>query len=153
MLVGILDGHIDNVTRHQIGVNIAKEDIAVDLWRVGLRSAGGADAAVFIGLAHFVDDNGQGAANFCAEFCRADCRGFFHDPLVAFLFHFFGDMIGQGVGRCAFDGLKAECANPVQLCLVQPIEQILKIRLAFAGKTDDKAAAHRDIGCDSAPVF
>jgi hypothetical protein len=108
--------------------------------------------AIFVGLAHFVDDHRQRAADLRLSLAALIARGLDHDPGVAFFLDLLGHRIGQGVGRGAFDRLKPECADPVELGFVQPVEQILEIGLGLAGKADDEARADRDVGADRAPA-
>src|SRR3546814_7209285 len=54
MLVGILDFDIDDVAGFQRRRDIAQIDMAVELGRVGLGAACGAEAAVLLGLADLV---------------------------------------------------------------------------------------------------
>jgi hypothetical protein len=60
-------------------------------------------------------------------------------------------MIGQGVGAGPGDIFIFETADPVELRLVQPIQQRLEFRLGLAGEADDEGRTQRDIGADAAP--
>ncbi len=54
------------------GRHIAQEHIAVDLRRVGLAAAGGADVAILVRLADLVDDHRERAADLGGKLGRAD---------------------------------------------------------------------------------
>src|SRR3546814_12605491 len=95
-------------------------DVAIDLRRVCLAAAGGADAVVLIRLADLVDDDGQGAADLRGEFRGADRGGLFHDALVTLFLDRFGHRVGQGVRLRAGDGFEAKGADAVELRFVEP---------------------------------
>src|SRR3546814_12689592 len=79
---------------------VAEVDVAVDLGRVGLAAAGGADAALVVGLADLVDDDGEGAADLGGELRGAARGGLFHDALIALFLDLLGHRIG-GIGRAS----------------------------------------------------
>jgi hypothetical protein len=63
MRIGIFDHASHDHSGAQIRRHIAQQYLSVDLRRVGLAAAGGAHVAIFVGLAHLVDDDGDGAAD------------------------------------------------------------------------------------------
>src|SRR3546814_1769957 len=78
--------------------DVAEVDVAVDLGRVGLAAAGGADAALVVGLADLVDDDGEGAADLGGELRGADLGGLFPDALIALFLDLLVHRIGE-IGR------------------------------------------------------
>ncbi len=136
----------------QLRTNVPDVDFAVDFGRIGLGTAGGADVAVLIRFAHFVDYHRESAADLGGELGRADRLGFRHQPGVALFLDLFGHRAGQIIGRGARHRLEAERADAVELGFVEPVEQVLEISLGLAGKADDEAGADRDVGADRAPV-
>ena len=60
-------------------------------------------------------------------------------------------MVRQVVGARALDVLVLEAAHAIQLRLVQPVEQILELRLGFAGVADDEGRSKGDVGAGRAP--
>src|SRR3569833_368486 len=65
--VGILDQHIEEVARLEGCRHVAQKHVAVDLRRIGLAAGGGADVAILIWLADFIDAHRQGAADIRGE--------------------------------------------------------------------------------------
>ena len=121
---------------------VAEMDFAVDLGRVGLGAAGGADAVMVLGMrgvevalvgeverrkfVDAVDEHVDGRADLGGEFLGADPRGEGHDRFVALLLDVLGDRIGQGIGGRALDRLELECSDAVELRFLEPGQQILE---------------------------
>ncbi len=115
---------------------VAEVDFAVDLGRVGLGAAGGADAVMVLGMrgvevalvgeverrkfVDAVDEHVDGRADLGGEFLGADPRGEGHDRFVALLLDVLGDRIGQGIGGRALDRLELECSDAVELRFFEP---------------------------------
>jgi hypothetical protein len=83
---------------------------------------------------------------FAASLAALMAAVFGHDPLEALFLDLFGHRIGQALACAPSTGSKPERTNAVELCFVQPVEQVLEIRLGLAGEADDEAGADRDIG-------
>ena len=60
-------------------------------------------------------------------------------------------MVGQGVGARTLDVLVLEAADPVELGLVQPVEERLELGLGLARKAHDEGRAQRQFRADPAP--
>src|SRR3546814_14044671 len=99
MLVGILDHDVDDIAGLPRRRDVAQIDVAVDLRRVGLAAAGGADAVVLIRLPDLVDEDGQGAAALPGEFSGADRGGLFQDVRGPLFHARLGPRWGPGVPR------------------------------------------------------
>src|SRR5574340_1577170 len=75
-----------------------------------------------------------------------------HQPREPFLLHFRRDMVRQFVGRGALNRRVGECADAVELRLLQKIEQLLEFRFGLAGKADDEGAAQSQLRTNLAPL-
>jgi hypothetical protein len=119
--------------------NLVDEEVAVDLRRVGLGAAGG---ALFV---HLVDDDLDHlptlAASLASEIACAFSMKRPSGPASP-----LGHMIGQVVRPRPGDVFVLEAADPVELRLVQPVEQGLELGLGLARIADDEGRAQDDIG-------
>ena len=75
-----------------------------------------------------------------------------HEAIPAVLLHRVGDRRGEIVRNGAFDGLVAEAADAIEFRLLEPVEQKLKVLVAFAGKAHDECGADGEVGTDFAPT-
>ncbi len=113
MLVSIFDVDQHDVAGLQSRVNIPQIDMAVNLRRIGLRSSRGANAAIFIHIADFVDDYRNIASDLCRKLGSADRGSFCHDTLEALFLDCVGHGVGQMVRLRAVHRFKAERPYPV----------------------------------------
>jgi hypothetical protein len=91
------------------------------------------------------------AADLGRELRLGDRLRLFHEAVPALFLDLFGHVIGQGVRPRAGDVFVFEASDPVELRLVQPVEQGLELRLGLAGVADDEGRAQGDVGADRAP--
>ena len=148
MRVGVFDLDRDDVANREMA-GVAQMDLAVDLGRVGLRSAG--RAAAF--RVHRVDDDVERAADLGVQLGGGDSRGELHQAGVALFLDFLRHRIGQGVRRRALDRLETERADAVQLRFLQPVHQIGEIVLRLAGEADDEGRSHGNVRANLAPAL
>ena len=64
----------------------------------------------------------------------------------------FGHRIRQSVGCGARDRRESEAADAIELRLLEPVEQLLEIRVGLAGEADDEGRADGDVGADLPPA-
>src|SRR5690606_28365316 len=124
---------------------LVDEEVAVDLRRVGPGPAG---RALVIDR---IDDGVQPGADLRRELGGGDRLRLLHEAVPALLLHRLGNMVGKGVRTGAADVLVPEAADPVELRLVEPVEQGLELSLGLPGVADDEGGAERDAGADGAP--
>ena len=113
MLVSVLDIDEHDITRLQRGGDITQIDMAVDFRRIGLRPSSRTDAAIFIHVADFVDDNWNATPHLCRKLSGADSGCFRHDTLESLFLDLFRHWVGQIVRLRAVHRFKAERANTV----------------------------------------
>ena len=71
-------------------------------------------------------------ADLAREARRADALLHCHEARAALLAYFFGNGIGQGVGRGAFDRRVGEAADAVELRFLEEVEQLRELRFRLA---------------------
>ena len=119
---------------------------AVDFGSVCLGSA--RSAAIFVDQ---VDNDLLGGSDLRVQLCRGNLRAFVHQALVTLFLDFFRNRIGQRIGLRALNRLKAECAHPVELRLIEPFEQIFEILISFARKARDEGRSNCKFRTNVAP--
>ncbi len=133
--------------------DVAQKYRAIDLGRVGLAAARRANIAVFVGLAHVVDNHWDGPPDFGRQLGCAYPLGNFHNPRIAFFLHRFGHRIGQGVGLRAFHRFKPKGTHAVELRLLEPLEQISESASVSPGKPTTKDDLIAISGANFAPTL
>src|SRR5271156_2361958 len=119
---------------------------AVDAGRVALGAAlRGSNAAL-------VDDDIESLADLGRELLGADDLLSLHEALPAALLDLVGhDLEPEIVGAGARYRFVFEGADPIELRLVEPVEQQAKILLGLAGKPDDEGRPDRQLRADHTP--
>ena len=82
-----------------------------------------------------IDQHGHGAADFGLQARSADLFLHGHEARAALLLDFFGDRIGQRVGRRAVDRRIGEAADAIELRLLEELEQLLELGFGLARET------------------
>src|SRR5205823_4249659 len=75
-----------------------------------------------------------------------------HEPVPAVFLDLVGHRRREIVCDRALDRLVAEAPDAVELRLVEPIEQLLKVCVGLAGKAHDEGRAYRELRTDIAPT-
>ena len=131
---GFIHLHRYDVAGGQSFCSLVNKQVAVDFGGVGLGAAGGDALGV-----QLINDHIHALAQFGREFSLGNGLCLLHKPAPALLLDIFGYMIGQVVGARAGDVLILKTANPVELRLIHPIEQGLKLCFSLAGIADDES--------------
>ncbi len=92
-------------------------------------------------------------ADLAGELADGDLLLQLHKALEALFLYLFGHGIRQFVGLGALDRAVFEAADPIQLRLVDKVEQHLEVLLGLAREADDKGGAQGDLGADLAPLL
>ena len=79
------------------------------------------------------------------EALRADRARALHEARIALVLDLRRNVIGERVGGRALDRGVLEAADAVELRRVEPVQQLLELRLGFAGKADDERTAQDEL--------
>src|ERR1700722_6365883 len=118
---------------------------AIDLRRVGLRTA------LRYGRPDLIDDDLLPRAYLALQPARGNLLLPRHQRVPALLLDILGHRITERIRRRSRDRLILEAADPIDLGLHEPVEQIGEIGIGLAGKTDDERRAQGQVGALLAP--
>src|SRR5580658_7428228 len=98
-----------------------------------------------------IDQHAHARADARGEPPGADRGRTLHEARMALVLHLGRDVAGEGVGCRALDGRVFEAADPVELRLLEPLEELGELGLGLPGKADDEGTAQRQLRTHAAP--
>src|SRR5262249_18769467 len=144
VLIGTLDLHARNFTNAQ-RPSARDIDRAVDLRRIALAAPLG-DAR-----AGRIDDHLLATADLALEPPRRHLLLARHEPVPARLFDVVRNERGEIVGGRALHWLVAKAADAIELCCIEPVDELLEIGVGLAREADDEGRADGELRADRAP--